>query len=175
MSLTKKSKFLALVLRHNPQQIGIALDEKGWAVVSDLCRLMPISKGDLNEIVRTDEKGRYSFSEDGLRIRANQGHSVGVDVELELREPPEFLYHGTGKKSLDSIWKEGLKSMSRQYVHLSVDKETAIKVGSRHGKPALLKIRSGDMHDAGHDFYISKNGVWLVKVVPNTYLVSECI
>lgn len=173
MSLTKKSKFLALVLRHNPKKIGIALDKKGWAVVSDLCRLMPISKDDLDEIVSTDSKGRYSYSEDGLRIRANQGHSVEVDVELELREPPEFLYHGTGKKSLDSIWKEGLKPMSRKYVHLSADKETATKVGSRHGKPALLKIRSADMHNAGHDFYISKNGVWLVKVVPSTYLVSE--
>jgi putative RNA 2'-phosphotransferase len=136
---------------------------------------MPISKEDLEEIVRTDAKGRYSFSEDGLKIRANQGHSIDVDVELEEREPPEFLYHGTGTRSLDSIWKDGLKSMNRQYVHLSTDKETAIKVGARHGKPAVLKIRAQEMHEQGHEFWISKNGVWLVKAVPPRYFGHESI
>jgi putative RNA 2'-phosphotransferase len=173
MNLTKKSKFLSLVLRHDPKKIGIALDLKGWAIVSDLCRLMPISKEDLDEIVRTDAKGRYSFSEDGLRIRANQGHSIEVDVELEENEPPEFLYHGTGTRSLESIWRDGLKSMNRQYVHLSADKETAIKVGARHGKPAVLKISAQEMYEQGHAFWISKNGVWLVKAVPPKYFSQD--
>jgi putative RNA 2'-phosphotransferase len=173
MSLTKKSKFLSLVLRHNPKRIGIQLDNKGWAVVEDLCKQMPISKEDLDEIVATDNKGRYSYSEDGKRIRANQGHSIEVDVELEPAFPPEFLYHGTCTRSLDSIWKEGLKSMNRQHVHLSADKETAIKVGTRHGKPAVLKIRAQEMHEQGHEFWISKNGVWLVKHVPSKYFSHE--
>jgi putative RNA 2'-phosphotransferase len=175
MNLTKKSKFLSGVLRHDPKKIGIALDSKGWAIVSDLCRLMPISKEDLDEIVQTDAKGRYSFSEDGLKIRANQGHSIEVDVELEEREPPEFLYHGTATRSLDSIWRDGLKRMNRQYVHLSADLETAIKVGTRHGKPAVLKIRAQEMHEQGHEFWISKNGVWLVKAVPLKYFSHESI
>lgn len=170
--LTKKSKFLSLVLRHNPKKIGLKLDAKGWADVSELCRLMPISREDLEEIVVSDEKGRYSFSCDGLRICANQGHSIDVDIELEEREPPEFLYHGTATRNLDSIWKDGIKSMSRNHVHLSTDKETAIKVGSRHGKPAVLKIKAKEMYAQGHEFWISRNGVWLVKYVPSKYFCS---
>lgn len=172
-NLTTQSKFLSLVLRHNPKKIGIVLDAHGWADVAELCKKMPISKEDLDEIVSTDSKQRYSYSEDGTKIRANQGHSIDVDVELERVDPPEFLWHGTATKSLDSIWKDGLKPMSRKLVHLSLDKETAIKVGTRHGKPALLKVKALEMSEAGHKFYRSKNGVWLVDAVPSKYLLSE--
>jgi putative RNA 2'-phosphotransferase len=166
IKLTKKSKFLALVLRHNPKKIGIDMDGNGWVNVQDLCAKMPIDISDLDEIVRTDQKGRYSYSEDGLRIRANQGHSIEVKVDSQQEaEPPEFLYHGTGKQSLDSIWKDGLKPMNRQHVHLSADKDTAIKVGKRHGKPAVLKIYAQQMHESGQTFWLSANGVWLVDRV----------
>jgi len=164
-NLTKKSKFLALVLRHNPKKIGIEMDQNGWVNVQDLCRLMPIDIGELDEIVRTDAKGRYSYSQDGLSIRANQGHSIQVDVELQEAEPPEFLWHGTATRFLDSIWKEGLKPMGRQHVHLSADKATAVKVGERHGKCALLKIHARQMHVRGQKFWLSANGVWLTKHV----------
>ncbi len=170
-NLTTKSKFLSLILRHNPKKIGIVLDDHGWANVAELCSKMPISKDHLDEIVRTDSKGRYSYSDDGMSIRANQGHSINVDVELEKLEPPEFLWHGTATKSMNSILKDGLKPMSRQYVHLSLDKETATTVGSRHGEPVLLKIKAKEMYNNGHKFFRSKNGVWLVLNVPALYIV----
>lgn len=169
-SITKKSKFLSLILRHNPKAIGISMDSHGWVVVQDLCKLMPIDIAELDEIVRTDSKGRYSYSEDGLRIRANQGHSIQVDLELKEEVPPEFLYHGTGKKFLDSIYKEGLKPMSRQHVHLSLDKETALKVGGRHGKPIVLKVHAYKLYEVGGNFWVSKNGIWLTDHVPPKYL-----
>lgn len=172
-NLTKKSKFLSLVLRHDPKKIGIVLDPHGWADVVELCQKMPISKEDLDEIVRTDSKGRYSYSEDGKKIRANQGHSVEVDVEFEELAPPEFLWHGTATKSLDSIFKDGLLPMSRLYVHLSADKETALKVGSRHGTPAILKVSALKMHREGHRFFRSKNGVWQVLHVPSQFFYEE--
>jgi putative RNA 2'-phosphotransferase len=172
-NLTTKSKFLSLVLRHDPKKIGIVLDQHGWANVAELCEKMPISKDDLNEIVRTDSKGRYSYSEDGKKIRANQGHSIEVDVELEELEPPEFLWHGTATKSLSAIFKDGLLPISRLYVHLSADKETALKVGSRHGTPAILKVRALEMHNGGHKFFRSKNGVWLVLNIPSQWLSEE--
>lgn len=168
--LTKKSKKLSLLLRHNPGLCNLKMDSHGWIVVSELCTKMPILLSDLEEIVRTDNKGRYSFSEDKLKIRANQGHSVDVDVELKEKEPPEFLYHGTGKKSLDSIWKEGLKKMSRLHVHLSADQETALKVGSRHGVPVVLRISAKEMYAAGHVFWLSENGVWLTSSVPTKFM-----
>lgn len=166
MNINKKSKFLALILRHNPSKIGIVLDEHGWVDVADLCDKMPISKDILDEIVNTDLKQRYSYSEDGLKIRANQGHSIYVDVELEEKEPPEFLYHGTCTRFLESISKDGLKSMSRQYVHLSSDYKTAVNVGSRHGKPVVLMIKALQMHNSGLKFFLSKNEVWLTNDVP---------
>lgn len=170
VSLVKKSKFLSLVLRHNPQKIGIEMSDDGWVKVSDLCRLMPISKEELQEIVRTDEKVRYSFSEDTLRIRANQGHSIKVQIQMVEKEPPPFLWHGTTYKYLDSIKEKGLLPMGRQFVHLSADTETATKVGSRHGKPVILKISSGNMHEMGHKFWISENGVWQAVHVPIDYI-----
>lgn len=170
VSLEKKSKFLSLVLRHNPAKIGIEIDVNGWVKVSDLCRLMPISKSELAEIVQTDEKGRYSFSSDSLRIRANQGHSIDVYVEMSELEPPEFLYHGTSTKSLDSIMETGLLPMSRKYVHLSLDIDTATKVGARHGTPIILKVSSREMFLLGHKFWKSHNDVWQSLHIPSHFL-----
>ena len=174
MGLTDTSKFLSLILRHKPETIGIKLDEHGWADVSELIsgisKTRPFDMKMLEEIVRTDNKQRYSFNEDKTLIRANQGHSIPVDVELEKKTPPEFLYHGTGEKFVSSIDKEGLLSKSRLYVHLSKDTETAVKVGSRHGKPVVYRVAARKMADEGYEFFLSVNGVWLVKAVPAEYL-----
>lgn len=177
MSYKETSKYISLILRHKPETIGITLDEHGWANVDEL--ILGISKTHtlnmdvLEEIVRTDEKQRYSFNEDKTLIRANQGHSVQVDVELDEVKPPETLWHGTGEKYVESIDVQGLISKSRLYVHLSKDVDTAIKVGKRHGKPILYKVRALDMYNDGYKFYLSKNGVWLTKEVPVKYLVKE--
>ena len=149
MGLTDTSKFLSLILRHKPETIGIKLDEHGWADVSELIsgisKTRPFDMKMLEEIVRTDNKQRYSFNEDKTLIRANQGHSIPVDVELEKKLPTEFLYHGTGEKFVSSIDKEGLLSKSRLYVHLSKDTGTAVKVGSRHGKPVVYRVAAGKL------------------------------
>ncbi len=174
MGLKQTSKYMSLILRHKPETIGITLDEHGWANVDEL--IEGISKTHefdmdiLEEIVRTDEKQRYSFNEDKTKIRANQGHSIQVDVELEEAEPPEELWHGTGEKFVAAIDEQGLIPKSRLYVHLSKDEETATKVGSRHGKPVLYIVCSGQMFRDGYKFYLSKNGVWLTKEVPVRYL-----
>jgi putative RNA 2'-phosphotransferase len=174
MDYTKVSRYISLILRHKPETIGISLDEHGWANVKELIKGVskkyPITVDILNEIVETDDKQRYSFNEDHTLIRANQGHSIQVDVELEEVEPPEYLYHGTGTKYVDSIWKEGLISKSRLYVHLSEDEETATDVGKRHGKPVIFRVLSGNMYRLGYKFYRSKNGVWLVDKVPVRFL-----
>ena len=168
------SRFISLVLRHDPGAAYITLDERGWADVEEL--LAGINKTGrridmdiLDEIVATDSKQRYSFNEDKTLIRANQGHSIPVDVELKEQEPPEFLYHGTAVRFLDSIWKEGLKPMSRLYVHLSTEIDVALSVGKRHGSPAVLKVHSGDMYREDCKFYLSENGVWLTKTVNTRY------
>lgn len=168
------SKFISLILRHHPEAAYIQLDEHGWADVEQLLSGMKragtkISKEMLEEIVRTDEKQRYSFNEDKTLIRANQGHSIPVDVGLQEQEPPEYLYHGTAAGYYESIMKQGLKPMSRLYVHLSKDIETAVKVGKRHGKPIVLKIYSGRMYRDGIPFYLSENGVWLTGKVELRY------
>lgn len=175
-NLDKLSKFISLVLRHKPDAAGITLDEHGWANVDDLLAGVNRSgrKMDmeiLEEIVKTDSKQRYRFNQDKTLIRANQGHSVLVDVELKEQEPPEFLYHGTAARFLKSIEAEGLKPMSRLYVHLSNDVGTALTVGKRHGEAVLLKIYSGDMYKNGEKFYLSENGVWLTKKVDTRYFV----
>ena len=174
MSLTEISRFLSLILRHKPEVINIQLDEHGWANVKDLIEgaseSYDFNMSMLEEIVRTDEKERYSFNEDKTLIRANQGHSIPVDVELEEAIPPEFLWHGTAKKYVDSINATGLIPKSRLYVHLSKDIETAITVGKRHGKVVIYQIASKQMYDNGYKFYLSKNGVWLTKNVPDVYL-----
>lgn len=172
--LNSTSKFISLILRHKPETIGITLDEYGWADVEELIagirktRMFDMEM--LEEIVRTDSKMRYSFNEDKTLIRANQGHSIPVDVELPVTIPPEYLYHGTGRKYVESIEKIGLVPKSRLYVHLSGDIDTAIKVGSRHGKPVVYRVASGRMQEDGFVFYRSVNGVWLVKEVPTAYL-----
>lgn len=174
MSLKETSKFISLILRHKPDVIGITLDEHGWANVDELIagvsKTHPLNMSMLEQIVAEDEKQRYSFNEDKTLIRANQGHSIPVDVELEEKEPPEILFHGTGEKYVDSISREGLIPKSRLYVHLSADEETAVKVGQRHGKPVVFKVKSGEMHRNGFKFYCSVNGVWLTKSVLVEYL-----
>lgn len=174
MNLIKISRFLSLVLRHHPEIIDLHIDSHGWAEVEELLLKMkkkyPISREILEEIVRTDNKNRYSFDEERRRIRANQGHSISVDVELEERKPPEFLYHGTGAKYVTSISQQGLLPMSRLFVHLSEEKKTAREVGKRHGNPVIYRVRSGDMGKKGYRFYLSVNHVWLTKEVPADFL-----
>ena len=175
MDLNNISKFISLILRHKPETIGIALDEHGWANVEQL--VIGIKKTNpsfdmsvLEEIVRKDSKGRYSFNGDKTLIRANQGHSIPVDVELEQKTPPDVLWHGTGEKYVESINKIGLLPKSRLYVHLSKDYETAKAVGSRHGKPLVYRVNAKQMAEDGYQFYLSVNGVWLTKEVPVQYL-----
>lgn len=173
--LDQLSIFISCVLRHRPQEANICLDEHGWANVEELLTGInatgrDIDRETLEEIVRTDKKQRYSFNEDGTLIRASQGHSIPVDVEPAEQEPPEYLYHGTADRFLDSIREQGLLPMSRLYVHLSGDEETARIVGSRHGRPVVLKIHSGDMYRDGHKFFRSQNGVWLVKKIDKSYI-----
>ena len=174
MSLKNISKYLSLILRHKPEVIGISLDEHGWANVEEL--IAGIAKNHdfnmelLEEIVRSDEKQRYSFNEDKTLIRANQGHSVPVDVELVEQIPPDILWHGTGEKYVSAIDTEGLIPKSRLYVHLSKDEDTATKVGTRHGKPVVYHVLAKKMYDDGYKFFISVNGVWLTKTVPVKYL-----
>ncbi len=168
------SKYISLILRHKPQVIGIELDEHGWADVQELIsginKTHNINFDLLDKIVREDEKQRYSFNHDKTLIRANQGHSIHVDVELKKVIPPEILWHGTGEKYVDSILMEGLIPKSRLYVHLSSDYDTAIKVGSRHGKPVVFKVFAGKMTEAGYEFYKSENGVWMAEYVPKEYI-----
>ena len=174
MNNQEVSKFIALILRHKPETIGISLDEHGWANVNDLIagisKTYPISLAQLENIVTTDNKQRYSFNEDHTLIRANQGHSVPVDVELPKRDPPAVLFHGTGEKYVSSIMQNGLIPKSRLYVHLSADIQTAEIVGKRHGKPVVFVVDTKSMHSDGYDFFLSVNGVWLTKTVPVRYL-----
>jgi putative RNA 2'-phosphotransferase len=172
------SKFLSFVLRHQPEEIGLKLDDAGWASVEELlaaCKRArrTLTREELEHIVDTSDKKRFAFSEDGLYIRANQGHSIEVELGYEPREPPAVLYHGTATRFLASIQKEGLKRGKRHHVHLSTDASTAIKVGSRHGKPVVLRIMSGRMHTDGYLFYLSENGVWLTERVPPDYILVE--
>lgn len=173
MHLTTISKMISLILRHKPETIGITLDEHGWANVDELLKGVGIYMDTLELIVNTDDKQRYSFNEDKTLIRANQGHSIPVDVELTEVKPPELLWHGTGEKYAQSICNEGLVSKSRLYVHLSSDEQTAVDVGTRHGKPVLFRVAALKMYEDGYTFYLSKNGVWLTKHVPVPYLIKE--
>lgn len=170
----KVSKFLSYVLRHNPDSIGLKLDQNGYAQIDELIKCASkngkkISREQLKTVVETNDKQRFSLSEDGHRIRANQGHSIKVDLALEAIEPPEKLYHGTATRFLKSIFQHGLQARSRHHVHLSKDMETAIKVGQRHGKPFILEIEAQRMNVDGHKFYCSANGVWLTDNVPPQY------
>ena len=177
-NLTKLSRFLSFILRHRPEDIGLSLDKNGWADVDELLKAInrdrrTMTLETLQEIVVTDDKQRYTFSNDGTKIRASQGHSINVDLELTAVEPPDVLYHGTASCLLPSIMKKGLEPQNRQYVHLSSDIETAIKVGSRHGKPVVLTIDAKQMQADGHKFYLSENKVWLTNHVALQYLAND--
>lgn len=171
----KISTFMSLVLRHKPQEIGLQLDENGWTTVSDFLTKMN-AKGNtldfasLEEIVATNDKKRFAFNDDKTKIRASQGHSVTIDLALNEIIPPEALFHGTVEKFMSEIKLKGLLKMSRQHVHLSNDKETAIKVGSRRGNAIILIVNSAEMHQDGYKFFQSENGVWLTDHVPAKYI-----
>lgn len=169
------SKFLSFILRHSPETIGLELDENGWADVDDLISKCSKDGNTLNMellefVVENNDKKRFVFNEDKTKIRASQGHSISVELDLAETEPSDYLYHGTVGKFLENIRKEGLQKMSRQHVHLSKDKETAIKVGSRRGIAQILTIRSGEMYKEGFKFYLSENNVWLTDQVPIKYI-----
>lgn len=169
------SKFMSLVLRHNPQKINITLDVQGWVSVELLLKQMgifgkSISMKELEIVVDQNDKKRFAFNEDKTKIRASQGHSVNIDLAILPVEPPEFLYHGTVGKFLANIKTEGLKKINRQHVHLSKDEETATKVGNRRGNAIILIIRTREMFQDGYLFYCSENGVWLTDNVPSKYI-----
>lgn len=166
------SRFLSLVLRHKPEEIGLTLDPQGWAAVEDLLARLPfaLTRDDLNQLVASSDKQRFALSEDGQRIRANQGHSVAVELDLPATKPPAVLYHGTATANLTSILSDGLDRRARHHVHLSATVETALKVGARHGTPVVLQVDAEGMAAAGHCFFLSDNGVWLVERIPPEFL-----
>lgn len=176
--LVRISKYLSKHLRHSPEQIGLTLEEGGWVKVNDLlaacaANRMPITQELLDEVVDQNNKQRFSFNDDRTRIRANQGHSVEIDLQLKPQKPPKMLYHGTGHQNVDAILREGLNKRNRHHVHLSPDAETATNVGARHGRPVVLTVDAEAMHDAGYLFFCSANGVWLVDEVPPTFLTIK--
>jgi putative RNA 2'-phosphotransferase len=171
----KKSRFLSLVLRHKPETIGIQLDQEGWVDVGTLLSALakagkPLKPEQLQRIVETNSKKRFSFSKDGRRIRAVQGHSIQVDLKLTPALPPELLFHGTPDRFVVSILAEGIKAMDRHHVHLSQYRSEAFQVGSRRGKAVLLSVRARQMCNDGHEFFVADNGVWLTSQVPKDYL-----
>lgn len=173
--IVKTSKFLSLILRHEPGRVGLELDEAGWVSIEQLLSALSrngtsLSVEQLQHIVATSDKKRFAFSQDGLRIRASQGHSVEVDLRYEPQTPPELLFHGTASRFIDSIREQGLRRMERHHVHLSAETSVTVQVGARHGRPVLLTVRAGEMHRAGHVFYRSANGVWLVDQVPVIFI-----
>lgn len=173
--LKRISKFLSLVLRHKPEEIGLSMDSNGWVDVDELIekcnrKQLKLNFETLEEVVITNDKQRFTFNDDYTKIRANQGHTVQVDLQFEPTKPFGFLYHGTVEKFLENIKQSGLQKMQRLHVHLSKDLETAVKVGSRRGKPVILKIDAPQMHEDGYAFYVSQNGVWLCDEVPVEYI-----
>jgi len=172
---TNTSKFLSLVLRHQPGAAGVTLDTSGWVDVTALLEGCAragraLTRAQLDHIVATNGKKRFEFSNEGHRIRASQGHSIEVELGYEPQTPPEFLYHGTATRFLDAIGVEGLRKMARHHVHLSAETAVTLQVGARHGAPALLTIRAGEMYRAGWSFFHSSNGVWLVDAVPPEFI-----
>ncbi len=169
--LIKISKYLSKHLRHAPERIGLELDSAGWISVDDLMRAcaknaMHFTRDDLNRVVAENSKQRFSFSDDGTKIRASQGHSIEIDLQLSPQTPPDVLYHGTGAQTVATILREGLRPMRRHHVHLSRDVETARTVGARHGKPVVLQVDAKTLHEQGTEFFVSDNGVWLADEVP---------
>ena len=171
----RMSKFLSLILRHEPERVGLKLGDAGWVSVEELLQALnrhnvALTLEQLKHVVATSDKKRFAFSEDGRDIRANQGHSVDVDLQYPPQTPSELLYHGTATHFLEGIRRDGLQKMERHDVHLSAETQVTVQVGGRHGKPALLRIRAGDMHRAGFVFRCSANGVWLVDHVPLQFI-----
>ena len=175
---TKMSKFLSYVLRHAPESIDLSLDATGWVGVDELLAAAQrhgkvLSRAELEYVVANNAKKRFAFSADGLRIRANQGHSVEVDLAYAPAEPPEMLFHGTATRFLESIRRTGLLKQARHHVHLSADEATALAVGQRHGKPVVLRVFAAQMRAGGFVFFKSANGVWLTETVPPQYIGRE--
>ena len=169
------SKWMSLVLRHSPEQFGVTLDSAGWTRVDELLGAasragIPLDADSLRRVVEENEKRRFAFSDDGALIRASQGHSVDVELGLKPVAPPALLFHGTATRFVDSIRRQGLIPGTRRHVHLSADEATATAVGSRHGRPAILRVNSARMHADGYPFFLSANGVWLANSVPAEYL-----
>lgn len=175
MDLKQTSKYLSYLLRHNPAALDLKMDAQGWVDVDELLTKMvgsgrSITYADLQQLVRENDKQRFKLDETNRRIRANQGHSIKVDLKLEEKEPPAVLYHGTARQNQEVILREGLKKMNRQHVHLSADVETARKVGSRYGKLVILQVDCQAMRADQHLFFLSENGVWLTEQVPSAYI-----
>ena len=175
MSDTHTSKLLSLVLRHKPDEIGIALDNAGWVDVDTLLAALAshghaLTRDELDHLVASNDKRRFEYNANGTRIRAAQGHSIPVDLELPPKEPPAILYHGTADRFLAQIRKTGLQKRDRQHVHLSPSPDLATTVGQRHGRPITLQVRAGDMHRTGHQFFLSSNNVWLTDHVPAEFI-----
>jgi len=173
--ITHISKFLSLVLRHQPETIGIQLDQRGWTDIDELIEKansygVKFDREILNHIVATNSKKRFAFNNTLDKIRASQGHSVEIELGYTNQKPPEILFHGTGEKSVQSILDTGLEKRNRQHVHLSSDFDTAVKVGQRHGKPFVFKVLAERMYNDNFQFFISDNGVWLTDHVPTKYL-----
>lgn len=171
------SKFLSLVLRHKPEEIGLILDDEGWASVNELIEKinntgLALAFEDLKEVVETNDKKRFVFSNDFSMMRANQGHSIDVDLKLEPVTPPTILYHGTAEKNIASILKKGILKQDRNYVHLSTDIDTATKVGMRYGKPVIIEVAALEMSKNGYLFYLSENNVWLTDFIDNEFILS---
>lgn len=172
---TKISKFLSLILRHAPETIDLKLDENGWADVKELLEKSAqngnaFTREELETVVETNDKKRFTFDDSGEKIRASQGHSIEVEIGFEEKTPPEILYHGTAEKNVEAILQNGLRKMQRHHVHLSTEIETARVVGNRYGKPVIFKIETEKMLAENFKFYVSANGVWLVESVPPEFL-----
>ena len=173
--MTKISKYMSCILRHQPELIGITIEKKGaWAntdeLIKGISKKYPIDRNILEEIVANDDKQRYSFNADKTKIRANQGHTIDVEIDFPQLPPPQILYHGTTVKNVDSILRTGINKGKRLYVHLSQDIPTAEKVGARHGKPVIFTVSAQEMYNDGYVFYLSDNGVWLTDFVPTKYI-----
>jgi putative RNA 2'-phosphotransferase len=171
----RRSKLLSYLLRHHPEHIGLQLDANGWALVEELLQKLngqaEMDMVMLEQLVANNSKKRFAFNDDKTKIRASQGHSVEIDIQAAKSKPPAFLYHGTVNEFIDTIKREGLKKMQRQYVHLSPDEKIAREVAARRGNPIILKIKAAELAAAGTPFYLSDNGVWLVDEVPVAFIV----